>query len=442
MTTLLNVLPQTSLNPKLDLAWVRSQFPSLARVINGQPVAFLDGPGGTQVTQSVIDAISHYLKTSNANAHGQYATSRETDEIIDGARSAMADFLGCESDEIVFGPNMTTLTFAISRSIGRELVPGDEILLTQLDHSANVSPWQTLEERGVKIQFVDIRESDCTLDMDDLARKLSPRTKVVAVGYASNAVGTINDVKTIVRLAHDAGALAYIDAVHYAPHGFIDLRELDCDFLACSTYKFFGPHMGVLYGKREHLERLHPYKVRPNTNEVPGRWEMGTLNHECIAGIPACVEYLAELGRRTCGAQYGPIPKQSERGAALLAAFRRDAIRDAYRAIQFHEHELSLRMLRGLADIPGLRLYGIAESARVSCRCPTFAIRIERRHPAELAKQLGKRGIFTWDGNYYALNLTERLGVEQDGGFLRIGFVHYNTEEEVERVLGELRSLI
>ena len=447
MTTILNSLPRTDLNPKLDLSWVRSQFPSLSRVINGRPAAFLDGPGGTQVTQSVIDAISHYLKTSNANTHGQYTTSRETDEVIAGARSAMSDFLGCNTDEIVFGPNMTTLTFAISRSIGRELGPGDEILLTQLDHSANVSPWQALEERGVKIQFVDIHEQDCTLDLDDLARKLSPHTKVVAVGYASNAVGTINDVKKIIRMAHDAGALAYIDAVHYAPHGLIDVRDLDCDFLACSTYKFFGPHMGVLYGKREHLERLHPYKVRPNTDSAPGCWETGTLNHECIAGITACVEYLAELGRKfhtgnsqpdTSSLQEG-LPTTDDRG--LTTNRRRHLLRAAYRAIQSHERELSLRMLRGLSEIPGLRLYGIGDPARFSERCPTFAIRIKGRHPAELAKKLGERGIFTWDGNYYALNLTERLGVEQDGGFLRIGFVHYNTEEELDRVLGELRSL-
>jgi cysteine desulfurase family protein (TIGR01976 family) len=429
MTTLLNALPQTNLNPKLDLSWVRSQFPSLSRTINGQTAAFLDGPGGTQATQSVIDAISHYLKTSNANTHGQYATSRETDEIIAGARSAMADFLGCNSAEIVFGPNMTTLTFAISRSIGRELGPGDEILLTNLDHSANVSPWQALEERGVKIQFVDIREEDCTLDMDDLARKLSSRTRVVAVGYASNALGTINDVKKIIRLAHDAGAMAYIDAVHYAPHGSIDVSALDCDFLACSTYKFFGPHMGVLYGKREHLERLRPYKVRPNTDVAPGRWEMGTLNHECLAGITACVEYLAELGSRVA------LATADDRRNS-----RRDLLRSAYRAIQSHERELSLRMLRGVAEIPGLRLYGIAEPARVAERCPTFAVRIDGRCPAELAKELGERGIFTWDGNYYALNLTERLGVEQDGGFLRIGFVHYNTTEEVDRVLEAMRQ--
>ena len=445
MTTLLNTLPQTNLNPKLDLAWVRSQFPSLARTINAHPAAFLDGPGGTQVTQGVIDAISQYLKTSNANTHGQYATSRETDEIIDGARSAMADFLGCDPDEIVFGPNMTTLTFAISRSIGRELGPGDEILLTQLDHSANVSPWQALEERGVKIQFVDIREEDCTLDMNDLARKLSSRTKIVAVGYASNAIGTVNDVKTIIRMAQDSGALAYVDAVHYAPHGFIDVRDLDCDFLACSTYKFFGPHMGVLYGKREHLERLHPYKVRPNTDEVPGRWEMGTLNHECIAGITACVEYLAELGRRSSETNSrttddGGQPALRNEAPKEPTA-RRALLHSAYRAIQFHEHELSLRMLRGLAEIPGLRLYGISDPARVAERCPTFAIRIDGHHPAELAKKLGERGIFTWDGNYYALNLTEHLDVEKSGGFLRIGLVHYNTPEEVDRLLATLQEI-
>ena len=441
MTTLLNSLPRSPLIRKLDLSWVRSQFPSLAREVNGLPASYLDGPGGTQVPQCVIDAISHYLKTSNANTHGQYATSHETDEVIAGARSAMADFLNSSPEEVAFGPNMTTLTFAISSAIGRELGPGDEILLTHLDHSANVSPWQALEERGVKIQFVDIHEKDCTLDLDDLARKLSSRTKVVAVGYASNAVGTINDVRTIIRLAHNAGALAYIDAVHYAPHGIMDVRDLNCDFLVCSSYKFFGPHMGVLYGKREHLQRLRPYKVRPNTDAAPGCWEMGTLNHECLAGVTACIEYLAELGHRSVGSTESPIAQRSARGAALLQAFRRESLMSAYRVIQSHERELSLRMLRGLSDIPGLRLYGISDPARVTERCPTFAVRIAGHHPRELAAKLGERGIFTWDGNYYALNLTERLGVEQDGGLLRIGFVHYNTEEEVDRVLGELRAL-
>jgi cysteine desulfurase family protein (TIGR01976 family) len=410
--------------PQLDLNWVRAQFPSLSQHVNGRPAAFLDGPGGTQVPQRVIDAISDYLRTNNANACGAYATSHATDQVIAGARSAMADFLGCDSDEIVFGPNMTSLTFALSRAIGRELGPGDEILLTHLDHDANISPWRALEERGVKIQFADIREKDCTLDMDDLANKITPRTKVVAVGYASNAVGTINDVKTIVRLAHDAGAMAFIDAVHYAPHGPIDVRELDCDFLACSTYKFFGPHMGVLYGKREHLARLQPYKLRANTNAVPQRWEWGTLNHECIAGITACVDYLADLGRRSS-----------------QVSDRRDAIRSAFGAIHNHERKLVERMLRGLRGIPGLRLYGISDLSELDSRCPTFAVRIDGHTPLDLATRLGEQGIFTWDGNYYAINLTERLGVEKDGGFLRIGFVHYNTEEEVDRVLDTLRNL-
>jgi cysteine desulfurase family protein (TIGR01976 family) len=422
-SSILDTTQQVGLIKPLDLARVRSQFPSLSRHVNGEPAAFLDGPGGTQVPQRVIDAISDYLSTRDANTCGAYATSRETDQVIASARSAMADFLGCDADEIIFGPNMTTLTFAISRAIGRELEAGDEILLTHLDHDANVSPWQALEERGVKIQFADINEHDCTLDLDDLAGKITPRTKLVAVGYASNAVGTINDVKTIIHLAHDAGAMAYIDAVHYAPHGPIDVRGLDCDFLACSTYKFFGPHMGVLYGKREHLTRLQPYKVRANTNAVPQRWEWGTLNHECIAGITACVEYLAELGR-----------------SVAECSNRRQGLAAAYSAIQSRERKLMERMLHGLREIPGLRLYGITDPARLESRCPTFAVRIDGPTPLELATKLGERGIFTWDGNYYAINLTERLGVEQSGGFLRIGLVHYNTEEEVDRVLDGLRS--
>src|SRR5258708_31805850 len=299
----------------LDLNWVRSQFPSLTQTVNGHPAVFLDGPGGTQVPQRVIDAIADYLAHSNANTCGAYATSRRTDAIIAGARAARADFLGWAGDEVAFGPNMTTLTFAISRAIGRNLGRGDEILLTHLDHDANVSPWRALEERGVTIRFAEINQSDCTLDLADLAQKISSRTRVVAVAYASNAVGTINDVQEIVRQAHQKGALAYIDAVHYAPHGPIDVRSLDCDFLACSTYKFFGPHMGVLYGKREHLRRLQPYKVRANTNAVPNCWEWGTLNHECIAGIAACVEYLADLGRHV-------DPSAATRRAALLAAYR------------------------------------------------------------------------------------------------------------------------
>ena len=409
----------------LDLTRVRSQFPSLSQTVAGQPAVFLDGPGGTQVPQRVIDAISDYLKNSNANTCGAYATSRRTDVVIAGARAAMADFFGCDPDEVVFGPNMTTLTFALSRSLGRELGPGDEILLTHLDHDANVSPWRALEERGVTIRFVDVNQEDCTLNMADLAQKLNSRTRVVAVGYASNAVGTINDVREIVRLAHQKGALAYIDAVHYAPHGPIDVRALDCDFLVCSSYKFFGPHMGILYGKREHLQRLQPYKLRANTNAVPNRWEWGTLNHECIAGIAACVEYLADLGRQV-------DPSVSTRRAALLAA---------YSAIQQHERGLVEMLIGGLLALPGLKFYGISDVAKLDRRCPTVAVRIAGHTPLDLATRLGERGIFTWDGNYYALNLTERLDVEKDGGFLRIGLAHYNTAAEVQRLLQGLREI-
>jgi len=409
----------------LDLTRVRSQFPSLSQTVAGQPAVFLDGPGGTQVPQRVIDAISDYLKNSNANTCGAYATSRRTDAVIAGARAAMADFFACDPDEVVFGPNMTTLTFALSRSLGRELGPGDEILLTHLDHDANVSPWRALEERGVTIRFVDVNQEDCTLNMADLAQKLNSRTRVVAVGYASNAVGTINDVREIVRLAHQKGALAYIDAVHYAPHGPIDVRALDCDFLVCSSYKFFGPHMGILYGKREHLQRLQPYKLRANTNAVPNRWEWGTLNHECIAGIAACVEYLADLGRQV-------DPSVSTRRAALLAA---------YSAIQQHERGLVEMLIGGLLALPGLKFYGISDVAKLDRRCPTVAVRITGHTPLDLATRLGERGIFTWDGNYYALNLTERLDVEKDGGFLRIGLAHYNTAAEVQRLLQGLREI-
>jgi cysteine desulfurase family protein (TIGR01976 family) len=412
--------PQT-----LDSAWVREQFPSLKQRVNGHPAAFLDGPAGTQVPKQVMDAIQNYLLNSNANTCGAFATSRASDAVISSARVAMADFFHCDWDEVVFGQNMTTITFALSRAIGRELQPGDEIVVTTLDHDANVAPWRALEEKGVVIRQVDIREADCTLDLDDLKRKITPKTKLVAVGYASNAVGTINPVAEITKLAHDAGALMFIDAVHYAPHGRIDVRALDCDFLACSPYKFFGPHMGTLYGKREHLLRLKPYKVRPAYDSLPDRWETGTQLHELIAGIAAAVDYIAELGRR-CD------PGAKDRRSALLAA---------YRATRQHEMALLSRLIPGLLAIPGLQFFGITDPNRFSGRCSTVAVRLPNHKPVEIAGFLGERGIFTWDGNYYALNLTERLGVEQTGGLLRIGLVHYNTAEEVDRLLSALREI-
>jgi cysteine desulfurase family protein (TIGR01976 family) len=409
----------------LDVAWARAQFPSLATKVNGRPAVFLDGPGGTQVPRQVIEAITNYLATSNANTGGAYLTSRQTDAMIAATRAAMADFLGCGPSEVVLGPNMTTLTVMLSRAIGREINPGDEVVVTNLDHDANVSSWKFLEERGAVIRTVDIHEEDCTLDLEDLARKVNHRTRLVAVGYASNAVGTVNDVRQIVRVAHAAGALAFIDAVHYAPHGFVDVRDLDCDFLACSPYKFFGPHQGVLYGKREHLDRLQAYKLRPATNASPDRWELGTLSHECLAGVIAAVDYIAELGRRAGG-----------------QGSRRDLLRAAYRAIGRHERDLAKALVTGLLQIPRLRLYGIADEARFGQRVPTMAVRIEGHTPLELAKKLGEHGIFTWDGNYYAIAVTERMGVESSGGFLRIGAVHYNTIEEIARTIEELSALV
>src|ERR1035438_1572116 len=299
----------------LDMTWVREQFPSLKLQVNGHLAAFLDGPAGTQVPRQVMDAIQNYFLTSNANTCGAFETSRRNDAIIDSARAAMADFLHCDKDEVIFGQNMTTITFALARAIGRELQPRDEIVVTTLDHDANVAPWRALEEKGVIIRQADIREADCTLDMEDLKEKITAKTKLVAVGYASNAVGTINPVAEITKLAHAAGALMFIDAVHYAPHGPIDVRALDCDFLACSPYKFFGPHMGTLYGKREHLLRFPPYKVRPAPDTLPDRWETGTQVQELIAGIAGAVDYLAELGRR-CN------PSAKDRRTSLLAAYQ------------------------------------------------------------------------------------------------------------------------
>jgi cysteine desulfurase family protein (TIGR01976 family) len=336
----------------------------------------------------------------------------------------MSDLFNCSPDEVVFGQNMTTITLGLARAIGRELKPGDEILLTILDHDANFSPWKALEEKGVVIRTVDIRESDCTLDLEDLKSKLNKKTKLVAVGYASNAVGTINPVAEITKLAHAVGAMVFIDGVHYAPHGSIDVQALDCDFLICSPYKFFGPHMGTLYGKKEHLERLKPYKVRPATDVVPECWETGTQVQELIAGIHAAVEYIAELGRR-CD------PAAKDRRAALLAS---------YRSTVAYERSLLTHLIKGLLAIPGLQFYGITDPARFHERCSTVSFRLAKGTPTDAATFLGERGVFTWDGNFYALNLTERLCVEKLGGVLRVGLVHYNTMDEVNRLLTALHE--
>ena len=417
--------------PALDVAALRAQFPALALERDGRPVAYLDGPGGTQVPQRVIDAVADYYRGSNANAGGAFATSQRSDERIAEARAAVADFLNARTpDEIKFGPNMTTLTFGLSRSIGATLGLGDEVVVTALDHDANVSPWRLLAERGAVVRTVEIRRDDCTLDLDDLETKLSPRTRLVAVGLASNAVGSINDVASIAKRAHELGALMFVDAVHYGPHGPIDVQALDCDFLACSAYKFFGPHLGILYGREELLDSLPTAKVRP----AHDRWETGTQNHEGIVGTGAALGYLAELGER-----YGEAEAAPYRAAGFSG--RRLALKSAMGAIRSYEQSLLSRLMGGLAAIPGIQVYGITDEAAFDRRVPTVSFTLDGRSAREVAAALGRRGVFVWDGNMYAVELTERLGLEPSGGFVRIGLVHYNTADEVDRLLVELSAI-
>jgi cysteine desulfurase family protein (TIGR01976 family) len=414
------------MNTTLNLSAIRSQFPALAQTQNGRPVVFFDAPGGTQCPRVVIDAVSDYLASDNANHGGAFATSVRSDEMLADAHGAVADLLGAASPaEVVFGPNMTTLTFGVSRAIGRELGPGDEIMVTRLDHDANVAPWLLLaEDRGAVVRWVDIHPEDCTLDLESFASQLSARTRLVAVGYASNAVGTINDVGRIVEMAHAAGALAFVDAVQFAPHGSIDVQALGCDFLACSAYKFFGPHVGVLYGRMEHLDRLSAYKVRPAGNRPPDKFETGTQNHEGIAGTRAAIEYLAGLAQ-----------------ASADGASRRSRLVSGIASLREYERRLCRRLLEGLGNVPGLRIWGIADPARVEERVPTVSLTLDGHTPRAIAEHLGGAGIFAWSGHFYAVSLTDRLGLDATGGLLRVGLAHYNTELEVDRLLHELSAL-
>jgi cysteine desulfurase family protein (TIGR01976 family) len=418
-------------NPAFDVAALRREFPALDRQQAGRPVAFLDGPGGTQVPQRVIDAVVGYYRDSNANADGAFTTSERSDAIATEAHAAVADFLGAGSpDEIKFGYNMSTLTLAIGRSIGATLGPGDEIIVTTLDHEANVSTWKAMAaDRGVTVHQVDIHEDDVTLDLEDLESKLGPRTKLVAVGYASNAVGTVNPVKEIVARAHEVGALTYVDAVAYAPHGPIDVRALDTDFLVTSVYKWFGPHLGALYGKAEVLDRLPVFKVRP----AHDRFETGTQSFESIAGTLAATDYLRDVGRA-----YGDVTGAA--GAADASERRRELVA-GMTAIVAYERELVTRLIDGLQRIKGVDLHGIADPARFEHRVPTVSVSIGGVHPRAAAEALGRDGIYVWDGDFYATGLIERLGKAESGGVLRIGLVHYNTADEVDRVLAALERI-
>jgi cysteine desulfurase family protein (TIGR01976 family) len=418
--------------PTLDTQVIRAQFPALTQELDRQPVVFLDNPGGTQVPQAVIDALSAYLRRDNANRGGPFVTSQRSDALLDEAHAALADLLGAASpDEIVFGANMTTLTFGLSRAIGHTLGPGDEIIVTRLDHDANITPWVLMaEDRGVTVRHADFHPEDCTLDMHSLRDLLNERTRLVCVGLASNATGTVNDVATITRWAHDAGAQVFVDAVHYVPHGPVDVQALDCDFLACSVYKFYGPHVGVLYGRYELLDRLRAYKVRPAHDEPPGKFETGTQNHEGIAGALAAVDYLAGLGA---------FAGSRATDAAGLQPSRRQRLRAALSMIRDYDRQLTVALLGELEGIPQLTIHGITDPQHLDWRVPTVSFTIDGQHPAAIAAALGQAGIFVWHGNYYAVAVTERLGLEDKGGMVRVGAVHYNTPGEIRRFGETLR---
>jgi cysteine desulfurase family protein (TIGR01976 family) len=404
----------------IDVSAARQQFPALHVRRDGRAPIFLDGPGGTQVPRRVIDAMVSYLSTCNANHGGLFATSRESDAILHGAHEAVADLLNAPSpDEVVFGANMTSLTFQLSRALARTLCPGDEVVVTGLDHDANITPWVlAARDAGATVRRVNVRPEDCSLDLDDLRRQLGPRTRLVAVGCASNAVGTVSDVAAITRLAHAAGALVFLDAVHYAPHGPMDVQAWDCDFLACSAYKFFGPHVGILWGRRAPLEELPAYKVRPAPEAVPDRWMTGTQNHEGLAGVTAAVDYLADLAP--------PLP-----GSPV----RRDRLRATMNAVRAYEADLARRLLEGLAERPEFKVWGITDPDRLTGRVPTVSVTHARLSAVEMAARLAARQVYAWHGNLYAVELSERLSVEKSGGFLRLGLVHYNTAAEIDAVL-------
>ncbi len=405
-----------------DITHLRTRFPALANRHCDQPVAYFDGPAGTQVHQSVIDAMSRYMVQCNANKGGAFSSSQASDQWMDQAHQAFADFVGAsDPDEIVFGQNMTSLTFALSRSLARTWQAGDEVIVTRLDHDANITPWVTAAaDAGARVHYVDFDpENGCRLRLDQLQSLLNSRTKLVAVGCASNATGGINPVADICQMAQSVGALTFLDAVHYAPHGLIDVAAWGCDFLACSAYKFFGPHLGTLWGRRELLEELYAYQVRPAPTTIPGKWMTGTQSFESIAGGMACIDYLAnEVGRLADSGATG----------------RREQLRQAFTLIGQYEHTLSTRLIEGLRRIPGIRVYGVQDPHETNMRFPTFSITHNCLPTPELARLLAGQGIYVWAGNYYALQLTEQLGLEPDG-MIRIGALHYNTPEEIERLL-------
>jgi cysteine desulfurase family protein (TIGR01976 family) len=427
-------MPPSSPAPHFDTSAIRRKFPALRQKVNGVQPVYFDNPGGTQVPASVIGAMRRSMIEANSNHGGAFHTSELLDQIIRAARDAMADMLNAPSpDQIVFGPNMTTLTLGISRAIGATLSPGDEVVVTRMDHDANISPWLLMaRDHDLTVRWADFDVETGRLDLAGLESLVGERTRVVACTYASNALGTINDVRRVVEVAHGAGALSYIDAVQYAPHGPIDVQALDADFLVCSSYKFFGPHLGILYGKAEHLESLPAYKVRPAPDTAPDRWETGTQNHEGLAGLSAAVDYLAWIGEQF-GGVFG--------GEAAAYEGRRGTLKRSALAIAAYERTLSARLLAGLEAINGVHIAGITDPDHLGERVPTFIFTVEGKAPLEVAEEMGRRGIYLWDGNYYALAVMERLGTEGKGGMVRVGPVHYNTRREVDRFLNALEDI-
>ncbi|HEX6268768.1 MAG TPA: cysteine desulfurase-like protein [Anaerolineales bacterium] len=427
---------------------IRNQFPALER-----PVVFLDNPAGTQISRQSLERINRYLIDCNANHEGMFETSRKSDEILHEAHAAMADFLNAaRPEEIIFGNNMTTLTLHISRSLARTLQPGDNILVTRLDHDANIAPWMLVaEDKGCNLIWVDIDVENGTLDLDDFTRALERKPKIAAFGYASNLLGTINPVKKLTKMAKDAGALVYIDAVQYAPHGPIDVQDIGCDFLVCSSYKFFGPHAGILYGAYDLLDELKAYKVRPASNELPYKFETGTQNHEGIAGMLGALEYFEWLAGQFGGEQVetraersdltteGSVDGEHRRSEEMGFQGRRLALKQAMSAIRSYEFQLSRTLIGVIESIPGTRVYGVTDRNRLDERVPTVSFTLEGRDPEKIANAIGRQNIYVWNGHNYALAVVERLGLLEAGGMIRVGPVHYNTVDEIER-FGEVLS--
>jgi cysteine desulfurase family protein (TIGR01976 family) len=416
----------------LNVEVVRQQFPSLNR-----PAVFLDNPAGTQISKQSLDRINKYLLENNANHEGMFETSRKSDETLHEAHTAMADFLNASRpEEIIFGNNMTTLTLHMSRSLARNLQAGDNILVTRMDHDANISPWMLVaEDKGCNLIWVDLDVENGTLDQNDFAKALERKPKIAAFGYASNLLGTVNPVKKMIKMAHEAGALVYIDAVQYAPHGPIDVQDLDCDFLVCSSYKFFGPHAGALYGKFDLLNELKAYKVRPASNELPYKFETGTQNHEGIAGVLGALEYFEWLAN-----QFGADEAQSWKDAGFSG--RRLAYKQAMSVMRAYECELSKVLIGVVESVPGTHIYGVTDLDRLDERVPTVSFTVEGKDPEQLADAIGKQGFYVWSGHNYALAIVERLGLLDAGGMIRVGPVHYNTTDEIERFGEVLKKLV